>query len=1129
MTVIVKHKILQERTLDQPPVHIAVGVQSDECVQCVLQANQVANCNIDEDVESLLTLNAELETNVKALKGEIWTLNAQHKASTMEREHLSNEIDQLTNQMKTQREEAEKCESQLKEEIILMRNELQCQLVEYQMKNDMLEQRHDELNGAYCQLNEYYQQLQSAYNVLYTRVNVETNSISTDPMIDGHSFDQARDCILEVERLNTELDLRKAELIQIRGLLAGQLRNARDAITRLQTDELSELKILLEESVVQMSEHLCESLMSVTNRMRGILLSVNGNGKAVDFADIETFRKVLEKALMTRIHGLGVSHECPCQKKQSDANAMDLYQLTVAEEKTASAFEAHSLQPKNEISWRSDVTDAGASTSLGPQDLLQNQNTFSIVQDSPINQCSPTSNQRVRAVFSPVSYSGAAGHLKTQASKQLPCSTHLQVAILAARLTTKIADNDALFRCNAELAETNVRLQSEVDELKTKLDQLKTEERLGKSSVTLAYEGKYRKGMETETGNLQSASSEAVGNSRISNEFRGSHTLQARDPCADVGDTAIMKSSVGVEVDDMTNENGQEAEFTNDRIEKVKEPVLSDLNFIFAKNTKQMTKEDGVVFKKHTEEDVSGNGSHTEDEWGYIKEDSVEHVITRHEELLGSTEESEPVKAMDESIEVTYEVEVVKLQAVREELELKLKESREEAAELRHEIELLKEDMDSLRAHNEEMDVELRDERKHDSDDIEELCCLEAVTGKTQRFDHEMSQTEEDEAVYADTKNLLDETESIKHDRDIAVNGSDRGSEVTVSKASSYSETVAELRLQNEELRADVEDIRRIAEGLQEKIGFCQGQSSVSDRQNLKLVKRMQELEDELSEMVKVLEKSRASAERKRLEEDELQRTIKQKEEEISALSSEIILLKGSKDLLESEVKKLRSNLEVAQELAERSRGELSDGSEANGSPENYGCMVQLKSALERCEELELEVNSLKSDSESLVSELDCTRKRGKQKVDELESDIAALKKQNDLLKDSECKLMDSLTSYAEKLEHREEELRCLKIKVGELEGNIVSITSEKDQMENEKIMISANAEQLELHLNEKVDELLAAQAKVIQLEKVVTESGEKIVTLESDVVKSTQRISYLEQQLVKALEDQRNRLCMVR
>uniref|UniRef100_A0AC34RC43 Uncharacterized protein n=2 Tax=Panagrolaimus sp. JU765 TaxID=591449 RepID=A0AC34RC43_9BILA len=51
-------------------------------------------------------------------------------------------------------------------------------------------------------------------------------------------------------------------------------------------------------------------------------------------------------------------------------------------------------------------------------------------------------------------------------------STKIQFAILAARLTAKQADNDALFRATSELANTNVALQNQVDELQEKLAQV---------------------------------------------------------------------------------------------------------------------------------------------------------------------------------------------------------------------------------------------------------------------------------------------------------------------------------------------------------------------------------------------------------------------------------------------------------------------------------------------------------------------------------------------------------------------------------------------------------------------------------------------------------------------------------
>ncbi|VDN01960.1 unnamed protein product [Thelazia callipaeda] len=54
-------------------------------------------------------------------------------------------------------------------------------------------------------------------------------------------------------------------------------------------------------------------------------------------------------------------------------------------------------------------------------------------------------------------------------TKQPVSTPQIQLAILAARLTTTIADNDGLVRCNAELAQTNLNLQTEIDKLRKQM------------------------------------------------------------------------------------------------------------------------------------------------------------------------------------------------------------------------------------------------------------------------------------------------------------------------------------------------------------------------------------------------------------------------------------------------------------------------------------------------------------------------------------------------------------------------------------------------------------------------------------------------------------------------------------
>lgn len=60
----------------------------------------------------------------------------------------------------------------------------------------------------------------------------------------------------------------------------------------------------------------------------------------------------------------------------------------------------------------------------------------------------------------------SAGAIAALAASRL----RIELAILAAKLATRQADVDSLFRANAELAHTNVRLQNEIDEYEEKVE-----------------------------------------------------------------------------------------------------------------------------------------------------------------------------------------------------------------------------------------------------------------------------------------------------------------------------------------------------------------------------------------------------------------------------------------------------------------------------------------------------------------------------------------------------------------------------------------------------------------------------------------------------------------------------------
>ncbi|VDD91581.1 unnamed protein product [Enterobius vermicularis] len=157
--------------------------------ECVAQ-NTAMQDTLSEDVDRLLEIKAELETTVEALKGEIWSLNAQLKASIADRDNFSDKLCELTQLMEDEREEAKQRERELEEQkdfaeksqrqAALAENESNRRLVEWQEKSAEMETSYSQLRNAYDQLTSYYQQLQDAYNVLYASTVKETVNAETE-------------------------------------------------------------------------------------------------------------------------------------------------------------------------------------------------------------------------------------------------------------------------------------------------------------------------------------------------------------------------------------------------------------------------------------------------------------------------------------------------------------------------------------------------------------------------------------------------------------------------------------------------------------------------------------------------------------------------------------------------------------------------------------------------------------------------------------------------------------------------------------------------------------------------------------------------------------------------------------
>ncbi|EJW76686.1 hypothetical protein WUBG_12405 [Wuchereria bancrofti] len=165
--------------------------------RCIEKSDQIRD-NLTDDVRQLMILNAELETAVEVLKGEIWTLNEQLKRSLIDREDLSEKLCELSQRHEEEIEHARERERDLEEQkdvaersqrqAALAENESNRRLVEWQEKSAQMENSRMELENAYAKLSEYYQQLQQAYNALYARSNACKVDSNTQTIMDSNTF-----------------------------------------------------------------------------------------------------------------------------------------------------------------------------------------------------------------------------------------------------------------------------------------------------------------------------------------------------------------------------------------------------------------------------------------------------------------------------------------------------------------------------------------------------------------------------------------------------------------------------------------------------------------------------------------------------------------------------------------------------------------------------------------------------------------------------------------------------------------------------------------------------------------------------------------------------------------------------
>ncbi|OZC11230.1 hypothetical protein X798_01646 [Onchocerca flexuosa] len=443
----------------------SVEPENHEICQCVNESNQMHDNSTDE-VKQLVILNAELETAVEVLKGEIWTLNEQLKESLVDRENLSEKLCEFSQRHEDEVERARERERDLEEQkdmaersqrqAALAENESNRRLVEWQVKSAQMEDSRIELESSYMKLSEYYQQLQQAYNALYARLNAVKIDCNTQTVIDSNNFKINEEIAEKVEYLKNELEERKAELKD----QTTELQHVRDLLWKHL--HLTLKNDFIVDNVQTFQAQLQEALKEIHIYIEKVIIKWF---KEKEFKDAEI--SIAVQQLMNDILTENISQT----QDLSLSVIVDAVSKKFSERESENAALKNKLRDERSNKIALEMKMQQSISEREKESELRIKELENLLQpDSVTDQSSPTTAKSGSSGSDSWNCSTPCTICRELRQTKQPASTlQLQLAILAARLTTKIADNDALFRGNAELAQTNQRLQNEIDELREQM------------------------------------------------------------------------------------------------------------------------------------------------------------------------------------------------------------------------------------------------------------------------------------------------------------------------------------------------------------------------------------------------------------------------------------------------------------------------------------------------------------------------------------------------------------------------------------------------------------------------------------------------------------------------------------
>uniref|UniRef100_A0A914Q3Z2 Uncharacterized protein n=1 Tax=Panagrolaimus davidi TaxID=227884 RepID=A0A914Q3Z2_9BILA len=496
---------------------------------------------LSQDVESLFVLNEELANAADSLRGQVWALNQQLKKSMLDRQEILEQIEKLETQNLNASNENLRLKQELSEQQEKLA-EIQNQSNKWKNELSLLYDKKAEVDAAYNQLAESYSQLQESYNVILQKLTIPKIDGSTDPLIESDVIDSAeanKNEYVKLEKtsqqMRAELEARSEKIrnleqqithgitvshtlqssaqplsaehveeqargekatahwtmLEIKKLLV----EAADTLQRLPIDEAYEH--VRRETEVKWSERVHKAIKFCENVIHEMQkCDEEGTECITNFIIPEDSDNVGIETVILRLHERWrLKHHQLLESSNILQN-----QQQICRELESRLSDAHEKLAEFESQRSSESQESEAAY---PSPASSTTTTLSQSQIEFWNRLLESFSQSCRATASVDMRLKSTNSLIHNALKQLDSSSNdankamvsakLQFAILAARLTAKQADNDALFRSTAELAHTNVALQNEIDDLQEKLELNKIEENVETPELNVSIDASFKK------------------------------------------------------------------------------------------------------------------------------------------------------------------------------------------------------------------------------------------------------------------------------------------------------------------------------------------------------------------------------------------------------------------------------------------------------------------------------------------------------------------------------------------------------------------------------------------------------------------------------------------------------------